>query len=227
MTEAPRSTAGRGEARRQAMLLAATELFLERGFAETSVGDVVKRSGGSLATLYAWFGSKEGLFEAIVGEMSAQMLGGLDAPGIADKPLDEALCEFAERFLAVALCPESLRWQRMCMAEAHKFPALRAALMRSGPGYVSNRLGQYLSAQAGAGRLRIADASIAAMHFFALIKSESHVAAVCGDAIALEHDQLRGQVRRAVDVFLRGYGVRESPLSPGRPRGSAARNSRS
>src|SRR5262245_3793367 len=54
----------RGEARRQAMLQAAGELFLEHGFEGTSVSDVVKRSGGSLATLYAWFGSKEGLFEA-------------------------------------------------------------------------------------------------------------------------------------------------------------------
>ena len=54
--------AGRGASRRRAILDAAAALFLERGFADTSVGDVVKRSGGSLATLYSLFGSKEGLF---------------------------------------------------------------------------------------------------------------------------------------------------------------------
>ena len=141
----PDGSASRGATRRRAMLAAASELFLERGFADTSVGDVVKRSGGSLATLYTLFGSKEGLFEAIVGEMSAQMLGGLDEPEVEAKPIDEALRGFGERFLLTALHPEALRWQRMCVAEAYKFPELRAALIRTGPGYVSERLASYFA----------------------------------------------------------------------------------
>src|SRR5436190_21484911 len=96
---------GRGASRRRAILDAAAALFLERGFADTSVGDVVKRSGGSLATLYSLFGSKEGFFEALVGEMSAQMLGGLVEPEVGVKPLEEALRGFAERFLETALHP--------------------------------------------------------------------------------------------------------------------------
>jgi len=69
---APRgAVSGRGAARRQAMLDAACEVFLEHGFEGASVADVVRRSGGSLATLYASFGSKEGLFEAIVAQISA------------------------------------------------------------------------------------------------------------------------------------------------------------
>src|SRR5881394_2588247 len=104
---------GRGASRRRAILDAAAALFLERGFADTNVGDVVKRSGGSLATLYSMFGSKEGLFEALVGEMSAQMLGGLDEPEVGAKPIEEALRGFAERFLETALHPEALSWQRM------------------------------------------------------------------------------------------------------------------
>ena len=49
------------EARRDAMLDAALELFLERGYGAISLTDVVKRSGGSLATLYELFGGKLGL----------------------------------------------------------------------------------------------------------------------------------------------------------------------
>ena len=40
-------------ARRHAFLLAAREVFLEQGYEEASVNDVVRRAGGSLATLYA------------------------------------------------------------------------------------------------------------------------------------------------------------------------------
>ena len=221
---------GRGESRRRAMLEAAGDLFLERGFAETSVGDVVKRSGGSLATLYAVFGSKEGLFEAIVGEMSAQMLSGLDASEVNSRPLDEALRGFGESFLGAALSPNSLRWQRMCIAEAHNFPELRAALIRTGPGYVSGRMASYLAAQVEAGRLRTVDPEIAAMHFFALVKSESHLAAVCGEPIRADKARIRLQVRRAVEVFLRGYSAEpksgKQPSKSSRPSSRRGRSSK-
>lgn len=206
----------RGEARRQAMLEAASELFLERGFEGTSVSDVVKRSGGSLATLYAWFGSKEGLFEAIAAEISAHILAALDTQEFESRPLAEALQALGERFLGQVLCPEALRWHRMCFSEGHKFPELRAALIRSGPGRITERLADYLAAQARAGRLEIEDPSLAATHFFALVKSETHLAAVCGEPIEVSPEDVVAQVRRAVRVFLRGYATPSGKLASAR-----------
>ena len=56
------------------------------------------------------------------------------------------------------------------------------------------------------------------MHFFALVKSESHLAAVCGEPIRADKARIRLQVRRAVEVFLRGYSTesksgKQSPKS--------------
>ncbi|MBS0385347.1 MAG: helix-turn-helix transcriptional regulator, partial [Proteobacteria bacterium] len=45
----------RGVARRHAFLLSAREVFLEQGYEQASVNDVVRRAGGSFATLYAQF----------------------------------------------------------------------------------------------------------------------------------------------------------------------------
>lgn len=199
------------------MLRAAGELFLERGFEGTSVSDVVKRSGGSLATLYAWFGSKEGLFEAIVADISSMILSAFDAPDFEALPPDEALQKFGEKFLGMILCPEALRWHRMCIAESHKFPELRAALIRTGPALVNERLAKYLVAQTKGGRLRIVDPAVAAMHFFALIKSETHLAAVCGEAIGATPADIEQQVRRAVQVFLRGYAAPGRRTAAGSP----------
>lgn len=204
----------RGEARRKAMLEAACELFLERGFGGTSMGDVVARSGGSLATLYATFGSKEKLFEAIVEEVSAQLLAPLDAPEFESKPLDEALCRLGEAFLSHLLDPQTLRWQRMCAAEGPKFPELRTALLHSGPERVRGRLAAYLAAQAEAGRLALDDPHAAAVHFLALVKSEVAFAAVCGEPIDLAPEAVPGKVQSAVDVFLYGYAARRA--RPGR-----------
>ena len=51
---------------REAILDAAEELFAERGFAGTSVRDIVRASGTSPPSLYHFFGSKENLLVELV-----------------------------------------------------------------------------------------------------------------------------------------------------------------
>jgi AcrR family transcriptional regulator len=198
----------RGEARRLAMMEAGAKLFLERGFEGTSVSDIVRQSGGSLATLYSWFGSKEGLFEAIVKEVCARMVAPLDAPDFEALPLDEALRVFGEQFLSVVLCPEQLSWHRMCVAEGPRLPPeLRDAIIRSGPGRLRERLAGYLTTQVEAGRLRMEDPMAAAVHFVSLVTSEVHFAAALGGPVESCPGDIQQRVRSAVDVFLYGYAV--------------------
>jgi hypothetical protein len=101
----------------------------------------------------------------------------------------------------------------MCLAEGHQFPALREALLRSGPGRVRDRLADYLSVHARSGRLRLDDPGEAAGHFIALLKSEILLAAVCGDPVDLSTDRVAQQARSAVEVFLYGYST-ESQVRP-------------
>jgi len=51
---------------RQRLLETATELFAEKGYAGTSVREIVDRAGVSKPVLYYYFKSKEGLFYAIL-----------------------------------------------------------------------------------------------------------------------------------------------------------------
>ena len=52
--------------RRQAILDAARELFISKGYEQTTLGDVVEAAGGSLSTIYKLFGNKDGLLDAVV-----------------------------------------------------------------------------------------------------------------------------------------------------------------
>ena len=54
----------RGEVRRDAILSAAMDVFIERGFERTSLSSIIARSGGSRTLIYQCFGNKEGLFKA-------------------------------------------------------------------------------------------------------------------------------------------------------------------
>ena len=61
---APQSS--RGRERHARILCAATELFLRDGYAETSIDSILELSGGSKATLYSYFPTKDDLFRAVI-----------------------------------------------------------------------------------------------------------------------------------------------------------------
>ena len=58
----------RKEARPEEITVAALDLFVERGFANTRLADVASRAGISKGTLYLYFENKEELFKAVVRE---------------------------------------------------------------------------------------------------------------------------------------------------------------
>ena len=58
------SECDRLDQRRRAILASARALFVEQGYEKTTLGEIVERAGGSLATVYKLFGNKDGLLEA-------------------------------------------------------------------------------------------------------------------------------------------------------------------
>lgn len=201
---APTAPTARGEARRRAILATALELFLERGYDSVSVQEVVQRAGGSLATLYRLFGSKEGLFEAILTQVSNEIVAPLLDEEIDRQPPVEALQRLGESFLTRVLAPDALAWHRMVVTEGPKSPALRAAILRIGPGRVRERLAGYLERQARLERLRIDDAKLAASQFLSLVKAAVHLEVLCGEPVPTDPASVETHVRRAVALFLHG-----------------------
>ena len=63
----------RGERTLRKILDAAREEFGERGFSDSSIVGITQRAGVALGTFYTYFESKEGLFQALVRDMSAQV----------------------------------------------------------------------------------------------------------------------------------------------------------
>ena len=52
------------------LIVAATELFAEQGFAGTSVREICTRADASVPMISHYFGSKQGLYDAIIGQFS-------------------------------------------------------------------------------------------------------------------------------------------------------------
>lgn len=60
--------------RRETILRAATELFIEQGFSETRLADIADRAGVVVSTLYLYFASKEEMVQAIARENQQRLL---------------------------------------------------------------------------------------------------------------------------------------------------------
>ena len=81
-------TTGEGEGSvRDRLLCAAVELFARKGYAATTVREIVDAAGVTKPVLYYHFGSKEGVYLALMGDalrtLEAALAAGLDAEGSA------------------------------------------------------------------------------------------------------------------------------------------------
>src|SRR3954451_14916899 len=65
--------------REEQMLEVAGEVFAERGFHAASMDEIAVRADISKPMLYAYFGSKEGLYSAYMGRIGTRLLEAMDA----------------------------------------------------------------------------------------------------------------------------------------------------
>ncbi len=202
----------RTEARREAIIDAAAKLFQEMGYEGASMNELAKRLGGSKATLYSYFPSKEELFVAVVQAYATLHLS--DAVhGLLDDPDNEAglettLRRFGEQMLLILVNDESaLAVYRMVVAEAGRSD-VGMLFYESGPSESIAVLAALLAGAMERGELRRADPHVTALQFLALVTAESEVRLYQRNPQPLERDHIRQMADRAVDMFLKGAAGR-------------------
>lgn len=193
------------EARRQAFLDAASAAFLEKGYAGTTLDDVICRSGGSRQTLYALFGGKQGLFEALVTERCAHLFGVWphDA-GLLERPPESVLLDIGTRYLQAVTTPEALGVYRLVVAEGLFMRDLAERFWALGPACNRAILADYLARQAERGTLRIPDPDAAAHQFAGMLLGHFHMQCLLGLRPAPGAEEISDYVRSSVALFLDG-----------------------
>lgn len=89
----------RGRRTRERLVAAAREVFEERGFDATRMGDIAAAAGVSHGTVYTWFPTKEDALHATVDSVTEEMYSVLSTPDISD-PI-ERIAVANERYLKV------------------------------------------------------------------------------------------------------------------------------
>ncbi|MGC3954382.1 MAG: TetR/AcrR family transcriptional regulator [Propionicimonas sp.] len=148
-------TAGhrRAAAKRQQIIDAARELFLENGFAGSSMDAVVARAGVSKQTLYRYFPSKTELLAAVLASE-------VDTSGIfsGPPPQPETAAELRVALIGIAhtlthemLSTRRLALIRLVLGEAFRIPELRDAIRDLLPGQLLHRTQAVLAHAASRG----------------------------------------------------------------------------
>jgi TetR/AcrR family transcriptional repressor of mexJK operon len=213
----PSATAetGRSERRRQAIIRAATEVFLRHGYLGATTDQVAARASVSKQTLYKHFPDKQHLFAEIIMDMTVQVVDGLadavastlqdaqDAPGVR-----KALRDLADGFLRGLLQPDVVRLRRLVIAEAERFPEVARAWFDRGFDRSLVILGEAMQGLAGRGLLHnLGDPTLAAYQFAGLVMYQPMNQVMFAGTDALPPaDQLNRVADSAVEMFLATYG---------------------
>jgi len=193
------------EAKRLAILKAASEVFQEVGFERASMSDIRARIGGSKATLYNYFPSKEKLFFEVMHEATTHELeetvGALNAEAT---DLKQELLHFGKRFVSALYSPEAMAVGHLPIAESRRSESGKLSFERAILP-LEKQVAEFLKKVMKRGELRNADAQIAAIHLLSLLESEFMQRALLGVLKSVKLEAINAAVRRAVEVFLSGY----------------------
>lgn len=201
----------KGEARRARLLEVAAEEFLSVGYAQTSMKTIVSKAGGSAATAYQLFTSKEGLLTAVLQREFEGLESQFFPDGLMSKPPADALPAIALRLLAYTTEPRSVAFYRLLVAESRRVPGIGEYFRRLVSLQVFDPLERYLRDACARGELQINDPSQAAKLLGNLLQGMSSEARIVGgypDGLSTLDKQA---CRYAVESVLHLWTVSDSP----------------
>lgn len=197
----------RREPRIRAIVAAAEQVFLKRGYEAASLDDVARIANASKATIYAHFGNKMGLFRAAIADKLAQVAEPLRQAEATHADLATVLRRFATGFMTLLLSPGPIKIYRLMVAQGEQFPELAKMWFANGPSVAMASLAAFLRERTARGELDIADPDQAAEFFLMMLRGRLHVMAATGLARPPFTKAIHQKVDGAVEMFMRAYGT--------------------
>lgn len=193
--------------KREHILKEAYAAFLSEGYAATSMSNIAARVGGSKATLYNYFSSKEELFAAVIDEKCRDFQGMFLEMDVETADFGKVLTQLGERMLHMMLRDDSIATFRLITAESARFPELGRAFYQSGRQRGKQMLADFFARAQKAGKLRLSNPRDMAVLFIEACKGEMVILKAWNVNPKPTEKEIKATIARAVTVFLAAYGV--------------------
>jgi AcrR family transcriptional regulator len=193
------------ETRRAAIIKAAADAFLELGYEKTSMSLIAERLGGSKATLYSYFKSKEELMLAVLDNEIDTNAAAILGTAMGEPDIRKALSIVGTGYLMQRLSVRPTHYFRMISGlsgESDIGQHFWNKILKPAWTLMSTKMQEYMDE----GRLRQADPWIASMHFKSLVESDLVERRLLGDISGPESELVKDRVANGVEVFLHYYG---------------------
>ena len=196
-------------ARRDAILTTALEVFREVGFDAASMSLIAARIGGSKATLYNYFSSKEELLLAAM-HYSAQELGQnimtfIGSPGDLRRQLER----FAQSLLAVLNDENTLRLIRVAISVSGQSEHIGKHFFDLGTEAVWQKMADFMARQVAAGKLKPENPEVLAMHLRCLCDMDLMGNLMRAHKLSTQKE-IGEKAKLITDLFLRTHGTADS-----------------
>jgi AcrR family transcriptional regulator len=192
--------------RRETILQIAHAAFLEDGYAATSMSGIAAKVGGSKATLYNYFSSKEELFAAVIAERCRTLQEILVDAELEAPNFRRVLTHLGENVVRWMLRDENIATYRLITAETSRFPELGRAFYMAGPQKGKEMIAEFFGRAAKNGDVRPGDTMTMAIQFMELCRGDLHHRRLWNISIPSDKD-IETTVANAVTAFLAAYGT--------------------
>ncbi len=201
------------------ILDAAAEIFLEKGFEETSTAEIATRAKLSKRELYSNFSDKRDILAAVITELQGQIQAEANISWSSGGELRTVLTKAGTGILKFVHSERFGKLLRIVAAQTFRDPVSARKFYLLGPGRGRDSTAAFIKRHMQAGNLRKADPLQAASDFLDLVISARYITAV---VLGQGHEapQSRSHVKHAVDVFLSYYRVQNGDRIGQKSRGN-------
>ncbi|WP_419799669.1 MAG: TetR/AcrR family transcriptional regulator [Terasakiella sp.] len=194
--------------KRDIVLDAATQVFLESPFAAVSVDLIAKRAGVSKATIYAHFDSKVNLFEEVINRRAETFWQIPEIPSSIEETADY-LRTLATFFVEQLTKKETLGIFRQVIGSATSFPDLAEVFYRAGPARGIALFEQRFMELGQQGFLNITNPRLTAEMFMSMLKGGHHMRCL----LQMKDGSVRAEevIEETVRIMMTSYGPNGAP----------------
>lgn len=208
-TDSPGAPLGKREMRkrdrRQAIIDAARRSFLDEGYAATSMSGLLTTIGGSKATLWGHFRSKEDLFAAVIEDVTMAYRAEVESELTLAGDLERTLQAFCRRFMETITSPEPLATWRLVIAESGRFPEVGRIFYAQAARHIEHALQKFIEHHIDEGVLRGGDPKRMAEMLIGLCVSQNN--RIIWENGGFPAGEIRERSKEYTGYFLKCFGA--------------------
>lgn len=198
--------------KRTVVIEAAAEIFLDKGFDQTTMDAVAARAGVSKMTVYAYYRDKMGLFEAVIKRGASMLDVNLDRTLVdAVSTPEQKLVQVATAVLKATTEAHYLALLRVLLTERARRPELTLSLRRSDVPYSVGVIASILGDDAAQHGYALVDPAAHASLFLRMAAGSLQLDALVLPDFQPDEKFFESHAQWVTQVFLSGIRPRGGP----------------